>query len=62
MISADATTGVNYDVTTGVNYVVCDICYGKGVVLTPDCRRWQLCPKCNGRGKIPVYTPTILDP
>jgi len=36
----------------GYKEITCPVCGGKGIIPTPDGKRWQLCPKCLGRGKI----------
>ncbi len=32
--------------------ITCPVCKGKGIIPTPDGKKWQLCPRCHGTGKI----------
>jgi len=38
----------------GAVRVPCPLCKGKGVIPTPDGKRWQICPRCGGSGYINV--------
>ena len=46
-------------IPAGTVYRTCNVCKGKGILPTPDGRRWQVCPRCNGRGKIVVSVDDI---
>ncbi|RLJ03494.1 MAG: hypothetical protein DRP11_00440 [Candidatus Aenigmatarchaeota archaeon] len=37
-----------------MKYKKCPACNGRGILPTPDGKRWQKCPRCGGRGKILV--------
>jgi len=39
-------------VTPGYRY--CHVCYGRGIISTPDGKQWQICPICKGTGRVPI--------
>lgn len=43
-------------------YRTCPVCKGRGIIKSPDGKRYQLCPRCYGTGKIrvPVDDPTYI--
>jgi len=41
-------------IPAGMREVKCHACQGRGILPTPDGRKWQVCPLCKGRGKIRV--------
>jgi len=41
-------------IPTNTIEIDCPACNGRGILPTPDGKKWQLCPRCGGRGRILV--------